>query len=280
MILEKIDGLKVYIIESLSEDDKKTGEELKDYLRQIWYDQNLTKDFACQYNFIHNQEEMLVVFSDIERQVTENNKIPIVQIECHGSVEGILLKSNELVTWKELFCHIRPINIASLDTLFLNLSMCNGETVFRYIDPTKRSPFRAVIGPEGEVFPDELMKSWLNFYTNFEKYTEENLGVFELANSSGLIYYSQEFIFDAYYDLANQAPVLFEALRTRELYEMFKSGGLLLIDPKMHNKWVAKRQAEIKEKYRPFFCFEDLQELRLEAYYTLKIKEEFSEQEN
>ena len=41
MDLEKIDGIKVFIIESLHENDKRTGENLKDNLRQIWYDQGL-----------------------------------------------------------------------------------------------------------------------------------------------------------------------------------------------------------------------------------------------
>ena len=59
----------------------------------------------------------------------------------------------------------------------------------------------------------------------------------------GLIYYTQEFIFDAYYDLANQNPELFEALRKKELYEMYVAEGPLLIDPKVHSLWVAKKQA-------------------------------------
>ena len=45
MDLEKIDGIKVFIIESLHENDKRTGENLKDNLRQIWYDQGLLSYF-------------------------------------------------------------------------------------------------------------------------------------------------------------------------------------------------------------------------------------------
>ena len=53
MTLEKLDGIKVFIIESLRNGDHKTGEDLKDNLRQIWYDQNLLSDFDCQYNYVH-----------------------------------------------------------------------------------------------------------------------------------------------------------------------------------------------------------------------------------
>ena len=52
MDLEKIDGIKVFIIESLHENDKRTGENLKDNLRQIWYDQGLLSLFPQHYNLI------------------------------------------------------------------------------------------------------------------------------------------------------------------------------------------------------------------------------------
>lgn len=53
MTLENLDGSKIFIIESLRNGDKKTGEDLKDNLRQIWHDQNLISDFDCQYTYVH-----------------------------------------------------------------------------------------------------------------------------------------------------------------------------------------------------------------------------------
>lgn len=156
MTLENIDGIKVFIIESLRNGDKKTGEDLKDNLRQIWYDQNLISDFDCQYTYVHDSNDLICTIMDIEKQVKKCNKLPILQIECHGSSDGLQLGSMEMITWKELFNYIRPINIASYNLLMLNLSMCNGETVIRYIDPTQRAPFRAVTGPIGEVLPEVL----------------------------------------------------------------------------------------------------------------------------
>lgn len=273
MTLENLDGIKVFIIESLRNGDKKTGEDLKDNLRQIWYDQNLIPDFDCQYTHVHDTNDLICTIKDIEKQVTTSNKLPILQIECHGSSNGLQLGSMEMVTWKELFNYIRPINIASYNLLMLNLSMCNGETVIRYIDPTQRAPFRAVTGPIGEVLPEVLEKAWLFFYENYMKSLTEDYGLYKLAQSSGLIYYTQEFIFDAYYDLANQNPELFEALRKKELYEMYVAEGPLLIDPKVHSLWVAKKQAKIKEKYRSMFCYDDLKSLQQEAYNKLKQSE-------
>lgn len=265
MDLEKLDGLKVYILESLRPEDKRTGEDLRDNLRQIWYNQRLY-DFDCQYYLISNRNEFSMQMADIEKQVLEKNKLPIIQLECHGSSEGICLSSDEKVCWKDLFDRLRPINIASWNFLLLNLSMCNGETVIRYIDPKQRAPFRAVTGSEGEVFPDFLENAWTTFYTKMTDSFLEDYGLHKLAQMSGLVYYSQEFIFDAHFDLANMDPELFIALRSQEMYEMYKIGGPLAMNPEVYRRWIAKQQGKIKEKYKSLFCFEDLKPFYKEVY--------------
>lgn len=79
MTLENLDGIKVFIIESLRNGDKKTGEDLKDNLRQIWYDQNLISDFDCQYTYVHDSNGLICAIKDIEKQVTTSNMLPILR---------------------------------------------------------------------------------------------------------------------------------------------------------------------------------------------------------
>ena len=62
---------------------------------------------------------------------------------------------------------IRPINITAHNSLLLNLSMCNGNAVIREIDPKKRAPFRAVVGPLGEIHAMLLQESWEKFYDDY-----------------------------------------------------------------------------------------------------------------
>lgn len=260
MNLEKLDGLKIYILESLHSGDRKTGEDLKDSLRQIWYEQNISNS-DCQYYRISNQDELYIQLKNIESEVLTDNKWPIVQFECHGSSAGIHLSSNEQVKWEELFNHLRPINIASKNFLLLTLSMCNGECVIRYIDPKQRAPFRAVVGPVGKAFPDDLVNSWNTFYTKFIESLTQDYGLHKLVQKSGLIYYNQDFIFDVHFDLVNKDPELFTIFRNKEMYEMYKAEGVLEMSPEIYRLWVAKEQAKIKEKYRNIFCFDDLKSL-------------------
>ena len=153
----------------------------------------------------------------------------------------------------------------------LNLSMCFGDTVIRYIDPQKRAPFRGVTFTQGKAYPDQLEKAWSNFYTGITD-TSKEYGFINLAHDSDLSYISQDFIFDCYFDLANQDPELFEQLRNKELAEMCKKEGLLYMDSKSYKKWVAHRHAQIKEKFRPIFCFDDLKPLHKSAYEEMREK--------
>lgn len=231
MNIKKIEGFKVYILESLCQGDRKTGEDLKDFLRQMSVDKKLSlSDFDYQYISISNKEELLAALATIGTEVDGNNKWPIIQVECHGSEkgEGLVVSSGENVCWKDLFDSLRTINIASSNLLMLNLSMCFGDTVIRYIDPQKRAPFRGVTFTQGKAYPDQLEKAWSNFYTGITD-TSKEYGFINLAHDSDLSYISQDFIFDCYFDLANQDPELFEQLRNKELAEMCKKEGLLII---------------------------------------------------
>lgn len=274
MNIKKIEGFKVYILESLCQGDRKTGEDLKDFLRQMSVDKKLSlSDFDYQYISISNKEELLAALATIGTEVDGNNKWPIIQVECHGSEkgEGLVVSSGENVCWKDLFDSLRTINIASSNLLMLNLSMCFGDTVIRYIDPQKRAPFRGVTFTQGKAYPDQLEKAWSNFYTGITD-TSKEYGFINLAHDSDLSYISQDFIFDCYFDLANQDPELFEQLRNKELAEMCKKEGLLYMDSKSYKKWVAHRHAQIKEKFRPIFCFDDLKPLHKSAYEEMREK--------
>lgn len=276
MDLLQINGIKIYIIESLKDCDIRTGENLKDNLRQIWYDQGLLSDFYCQYIPVENENEFVCSLSSIEKEVNEINKLPIIQFECHGCTNklGIVLRSNDLIKWKFLFDLLRPINIASSNLLLVNLSMCNGDGVIGYIDPTKRAPFRAVTCSSKEVFPDFLENVWQRFYGDLVKSFREEYGLSKNSMDSGVLYFSQELIFDSYFDLANKDPELFDTFVKKELYNLYLKEGPLDIDIDCFRKYVANQQTAIKEKYRSQFCFDELKHIHKEIYKKMKQKED------
>lgn len=265
MNLNNIEGIKIFLIESLPNKDRWAVQNIKDDLRQFICDR---KDDIFEYEYLSASDvnEFEQHFSYILKSVEENDRVPIIQIECHGSTDGIQLASYDNISWSGLFNLLRPINIASQNLLFLNLSMCNADAIIRFINPTKRAPFRAITGPEGKVYPEPLIEAWHTYYSQYESISIREFGLHKLAQKSGLIYYNQDFIFDAHYDLANKDPELFNKIRDIELNDMCKPGERWFMNPEIYKKWVADKQKKIKDQYRSFFCFDELKPLYESIY--------------
>ena len=255
--VRQLDGIKVYIIESLRPGDKRTGEDLKDTLRQMCIDKGFSfSEFDYLYLPVDDKSSLAEAFENIEKEVKYNNIFPIVQLECHGYENGIGLQvsSGEKVEWEELFNCLRSINIASSNLLMLNLSMCFGEYVVRYINSKERAPFRGVVCTQGKVYYETLENAWKHFSENLIDSSAE-YGFSKLAQESNLLYLSQDFIFDWHFNLKKQDPEIFDNYREKELEEMYLQEGTLAIDVNLYKEWVAKEQAKIKEKYKGYFCF-------------------------
>ena len=259
MDIKTLDGIAVYILESLQEGDIRTGENLRDELRQSSIDY---PDFIFEsyYHPIEGKKKLAKVLDEIKSRVESQSKLPIIQLECHGFDDGILLSSKEKLLWPELFDLLRPVNIVSSNYLLLNLSVCFGDAVIRYIAPQRRAPFRAVVAPKGEAYPDSLQNAWFSFYNSFYKMLRDHTfdGYCQLALSCGLIYYEQEFVFDAYFNLHRISPEMFDQQIINDLVGMYETNGPLMISVDAYKKWKADKCDKISNKYKPFFCFYDL----------------------
>ena len=255
MDLNEANRFKVYIIESL-EGDMHTGQNLYDYLRQMSVDY-ADYMFDAMYLSVYDKETLHETMRKIANEVDINNDIPIIQIECHGDPDYILLSSKEHIGWIELFDLTRPINIAAHNSLLLNLSMCNGNAVIKEIDPMNRAPFRAVIGPLGEVKAMSLQESWEKFYDGYYNGVKSNqdFRLFELASDCSLIYYNQEFIFDSHLDTPTLFPEIFDYWMKKEIADMYRKGGPLMLDPDAYKIYRTKQFKKYFDKYKPYYCF-------------------------
>lgn len=256
MDLNEANRFKVYIIESL-EGDMHTGQNLYDYLRQRNVDYT-DYMFDAMYISVYDREALHKTLRMIAEEVDTNNYIPITQIECHGDPDYILLSSKDHVGWFELFDLIRPINIAAHNSLLLNLSMCNGNAVIREIDPKKRAPFRAVVGPLGEIQAMLLQESWEKFYDDYYNgiKSKTDFRLFELASDCGLIYSNQEFIFDSHLDTPNLFPEIFDYWMKKEIADMYRREGPLMLDPNAYKIYRARQFKKYFDEFRPYYCFQ------------------------
>lgn len=154
----------IVIVQSLKEDDLKTGKLLYDNLSSslpIKYPDTFVKFYD-----VKNKKEFAAIFHKIYNEI-EEGEIITLQIEAHGCEEGVGLASDELVTWEQLFGIIRPINVKMLNLLMVCMSMCYGGALISHLEPEKRAPYRAFIGTGSKIKAEVLLDGFTAFY---EKY--------------------------------------------------------------------------------------------------------------
>ena len=160
----EIKKFKIVIVQSLKDEDLKTGKLLYDSLSAslpIKY-----PDTSVVLYDVKNKQEMAEAFSKIFNDISEGELITL-QIEAHGCEEGVGLSSGELVTWKELFSFIRPINEKMLNLLLVCMSMCYGGALITHIEPEKRAPYRAFVGTGSTIKAGTLLDGFSAFYENY-----------------------------------------------------------------------------------------------------------------
>ena len=158
----EIEGYEIIVIQSLKQGDLKTGDLLyKDVLKGK---KNVTT--KC-YN-VSTKKELEELLVNIEKLIPSNH-ILTLHFETHGCNEGIgIYPSVELMSWKELFELIRPINIKTSNLLMVVLSMCCGAAISSLVDPYKRCPYRAFIGFEHSVSEGVLKNAFRSFYEAYD----------------------------------------------------------------------------------------------------------------
>lgn len=154
----------IIVIQSLGENDIKTGEQLyNDILRYKQYSQN--ESFAFFYD-VHSIEE----FEDAIRYTLESlntGDIVTLQIEAHGNDDGIVLNNGEIVSWKHFYDLIRPINIEIGHLLIVVMAMCKSIAMISSMDPLKRAPYRAFVCTTRDINAEEIVNAFSAFYQEY-----------------------------------------------------------------------------------------------------------------
>ena len=160
----EITKYEIVIIQSLKDGDLRTGEMLYDRLSTMLPFKY--PDTSVKFYNVKDKRELAKAFCTIFNQI-ENGELVTLQIETHGCEEGIKLTSGELVTWKEFFGIIRPINEKMLNLLLVCMSMCYGGALITHFEPEKRAPYRAFIGAGSTIKAGVLLDGFSAFYENY-----------------------------------------------------------------------------------------------------------------
>lgn len=153
---------RLYVIESLEEEEVKTGTELFKYLQPVIEASQFNLPiglFTC---------EAAHGFRDIAAEIltrTRAGHLPWVHIDCHASDDdGLVFANGSELRWDDVCNLLRPINEACGFQLFVVVSSCYGASMVTGIDTGQGAPCIGLLGPSEEVSPAELLGHFRDFY--------------------------------------------------------------------------------------------------------------------
>jgi hypothetical protein len=153
---------KIIILQSLDEDDRKTGTELHDdtVSRATWKDPNL----QAQIIQITTLSELFETLNKINQDVIQKEILPFIHFETHGTQDGLSLASGESVKWNDMLPLIAAININTDNNLFISVAACWGGKIQFLIKVNQPCPFRGFIGPMDKIYERDILSSFTVFF--------------------------------------------------------------------------------------------------------------------
>jgi hypothetical protein len=152
----------IYIIDSLGTDELHTAGDLyNDIVRRRFMQLPFGQS---EHLHVSNKQQFLYVLSKIESKVRSGGHYPFLHLEIHGNPQGLVLLSEESITWGELTDSFRIINELLRNNLFLSMATCHSGHIISSILPSKPAPFFACIATWDELTGEDIMASFQSFF--------------------------------------------------------------------------------------------------------------------
>ena len=175
----------IYIIESLSDNEKQTGEML--YNDIVSRHSERTGLHHTKLLKLHTKVSFITGLETIKSYSLKGFH-PFIHFEVHGSKDGLVLKSGEKILWKELANLTRQINIITKNNLVISFATCYGAYFLSEIKALESAPFCGCVSTTGLVYEDEIITRFTKFFETLFEVTNFDLAVENLNTTDGLPY--------------------------------------------------------------------------------------------
>jgi len=155
---------KISIVQSLSDNDLHTGTKVKDDIEL--YNFAYGRDLKIELFDANTKSEFIDIISSLTQKALNDASFPVLHIEAHGSSDqqGVILKSNEFISWPDLKPHLINLNAATRLNLLVVFSLCHGAHFTSHLTPSDRAPCWGLVGPTKALQGYELLSSFSAFY--------------------------------------------------------------------------------------------------------------------
>lgn len=158
---------KVFVIESIQDDEKKNGFELyQDILR--YKPLQTGEPFSCEFAELNNISDFHNFFDNLKKEIYKGLK-PILHFEIHGldDKSGLSLKNDDIISYPLLTHKLSEINQLIGNNLFLTLAVCHGAYLLGNVSIDKPAPFLGFIGSFEEIYNSDSLLRYSDFYDEF-----------------------------------------------------------------------------------------------------------------
>ena len=155
----------VHVVEWLDPGEPRTGQDLVDLLQPL----GVKSKPRVQVRYWHavTRDDFFNVLSKIKDECEATRSTPLLQIETHGNVDGIGIEGQPPITWQEFAEALIPLNSLTGLNLVIFLAACQGFWGVKMLRPGggRRAPFRGLIAPHEEIYPNVQLKGCMAFYS-------------------------------------------------------------------------------------------------------------------
>lgn len=257
----------VYVVESLRNTDRKTGEELYDeVIGPAGYRHSKLLTELVQPT---NREEFFKAFHGFVEKAVKEDRWPLIHIETHANKDGLELTSGEFIRWSELKGVLQALNQASRFNVFVTVAACSGAYLASTLSPVDRAPVWAIIGPAERIGDDEVLEAFRAFYSEFLSSLDGNaaltaLRAVETRQGRKYVFLPAETMFRSAYRRYIKEDCSEEELRLREVEILRISREMGLpdsVDDSVASTMIRSRLADHRaffEVFRQRFFMTDL----------------------
>jgi hypothetical protein len=273
---------RIVIIQSLLSNDESTGTKLHEDLETL----NAFHDLGLEIDLInvHKSHELIEALNNIACRAREDGLNPLIHLEIHGSDDatGLVLSSEDYVSWKDIKDPLTEINIACKLNLIVILAVCYGAHLMQIIQPTDRAPCWGLIGPSEKIESGLILKSFYEFYRTLIETGSGYKAIKALAKvneqsrlNSKYNFTNAEYFFKTVYLRYKEEECSPDAIarRARRMYrKLKKEQGVGIRSVGQLKRHLIKSQEEYFYKYTNIFFMCDLYEEN-RSRFNLEYKE-------
>lgn len=192
----------VYVIESLASGHLRTGTNV---FEQVIYPETFNLD-ALEASLMEPNTacDFLSCLDSILKDAQDHGRWPIIQIDAHGSQQGLRTAAEDFLAWEDLKDKLTQINVATQFNLFVVLSACSGAYLISVVHPGDRAPVWGLLGPAKSIAAGDLEDGLRAFYTELLHNFEGDDAVAALRSAvrpkaDHFVFYSAETLFKRVY---------------------------------------------------------------------------------